>query len=428
MSFSIVSGDNSTGPFGLGSGEGFASANSILFPPISHAVGTLVPLNATIASLPVGMTCFISISGAGTFNVLLPGTLPQNTFATIAFTDRSSVVETYATSTAFYSTTAHPGFTLWSWTALLNFPFNNGTTYAMTVTGENFPVPSVIGSVLAAAALTITTAGFVLGSVSMAYSPTIPAGEIISETPSAGTTGVAVGAPINVVISQGPQPQIPLQNTIPSYLYVQYADDDNLQAFVQSYNQMTQAYVTWFDTIGLPFYPGLTGDLLTWVVLGLYGLPRNALQSSSSAALGMLNTENLNYTQGPGTLNSYIPSSSTYYSLTDDVLKRILTWDFYKGDGKRFCMRWLKRRIMRFLVGVNGIDPQPTNAVVGAENTSAISAQVSAGVLTVQISQSTISALVALTPGILQVFQEAFQGGALDLPAQYTSFVCNIVA
>lgn len=217
-----------------------------------------------------------------------------------------------------------------------------------------------------------------------------------------------------------------LATTINSYLYQQYADDDNLQGFVTAYNQATQAYVTWLNTVSLPYYPGLTGPLLDWVAQGLYGIARASLQSSATAALGPLDTEALD----TAPLNSFIAGSTTYYNLSDDVFQRILTWNFYKGDGKRFCMHWLKRRVMRFLVGVNGIDPQPTNPgfVVGAENTSAISATVVSNALTLNISQSKISALVNLTPGILNIFVEAFHGSVLDLPAQFTSYVANITA
>lgn len=209
-----------------------------------------------------------------------------------------------------------------------------------------------------------------------------------------------------------------LSTTINSYLYQQYADDDDLQAFVASFNQATQAYVTWFSTVALPYYPGLTGDLLDWVAEGLYGQTRTTLASPASAALGMLNTEPLN----TATLNSYVPSTQTYYALTDDVFQRILTWNFYKGDGKRFCTRFLKRRVMRFLIGVNGIDPNPVQPgfVVGAENTSPISVHISGGVLTVSINQVLLSTLTQVTPGILTLFQLAFTGGALDLPVQYT--------
>jgi hypothetical protein len=215
-----------------------------------------------------------------------------------------------------------------------------------------------------------------------------------------------------------------LATTINSYLYQQYADDDDLQAFVAAYNQATQTYVDWFNNVGLPFYPGLDAPLLDWVAQGLYGLARTSLASPSSTSLGMLNTQMLNV----AVLNGYTPSTTAYYNVSDDVFKRILTWNFYKGDGKRFCARWLKRRIMRFIVGENGLDPQPNQPgfVIGAENTSAIGVHISGSVLTVTINQTMLSSLVQVTPGVLTLFQLAFQDGALDLPLQYTYAVSII--
>lgn len=215
-----------------------------------------------------------------------------------------------------------------------------------------------------------------------------------------------------------------LAATIPAYLYKQYADDDDLQAFFAAYNAATQTFVDWLNSVNLPFYPALTGDLLDWVAEGLYGLPRMSLAQSTSGALGPLNTEELN----TATLNSFTPPAVTYYTLTDDVFKRILTWNFYKGDGKRFNMMWLKRRIMRFLLGANGLDPNPAAAgfVIGTENTQAIGVQVSGGVLTVSINQPYISSLVQLAPGIIDLFSAAFTGGVLELPLQYT-YAVNVV-
>jgi hypothetical protein len=143
-----------------------------------------------------------------------------------------------------------------------------------------------------------------------------------------------------------------------------------------------------------------------------------------------LNTVPLNQPGFP--LNTYSFPVTQFYTLSDDAYQRIITWDFFKGDGKRFCMRWLKRRIMRFLVGVNGIDPQPSQPgfTVGAENTEAISTIVtsSGGVLTltVTINQTRLSTLASLTPGILTIFQLAFLGGDLELPLQY-QYAVNIV-
>ena len=215
-----------------------------------------------------------------------------------------------------------------------------------------------------------------------------------------------------------------LQNTIPSYLYQEYADDEDLQAFVAAYNAATQVYVDWFYGANLAYYPGLTGPLLDWVLNGVYGLPRNALQSQTAPALGPLNSITLNAPGYP--LNTYTPPAFVYYALSDDLYQRVMTWNFFKGDGKRFNMLWLKRRIMRFLNGVNGIDPEPQNPgfVVGAENTSPISVVVTntAGILTltVGINQTLLSALNPnLTPNIVTLFTLAFLSGVLELPVQY---------
>ena len=43
-----------------------------------------------------------------------------------------------------------------------------------------------------------------------------------------------------------------LTKTIKSYLYFEYRNDDNCQAFVDAYNEMTQGYIDWFTSIDLP--------------------------------------------------------------------------------------------------------------------------------------------------------------------------------
>ncbi|MHB8817312.1 MAG: hypothetical protein ACYDAE_29170, partial [Steroidobacteraceae bacterium] len=215
-----------------------------------------------------------------------------------------------------------------------------------------------------------------------------------------------------------------LTTTIPAYPYQQYADDDDIQAFFAAYNSATQTYVDWFASVGLPFYPGLSGALLDWVAEGLYGIERTSLAQTQTSAVGLLNTEVLNSEP----LNFFSAPTTSYYNITDDIFKRILTWNFYKGDGKRFCMKWLKRRVMRFLVGTNGLDPNPLDPsfVVGPENTQAISVTVVNDVLTVTINGAYISSLVQLQPNILGIFEAAFLGGVLDLPAQYT-YAVNVV-
>jgi len=215
-----------------------------------------------------------------------------------------------------------------------------------------------------------------------------------------------------------------------AYPYQEYADDDDIQALIGAYNGYTQTVIDWFNSIDLPYYPGLSGVELDWVANGLYGTQRTQLASPLDQALGMLNTLELN----TSVLNRYTPSSQIFYELPDDIFKRILTWNLYKGDGNRFSMRWLKRRIARFLFGVNGIDPQPwvPGFTVGAETTSAIGTVVSTGIdghtLTISLDQSLLSLQSQqITAGVLTLFRLAFLGGRLELPMQYTTLIVSII-
>ena len=63
-------------------------------------------------------------------------------------------------------------------------------------------VPNVVGETQAAASSAITGAGLVVGNVTTASSSTVAAGNVISETPAAGTQ-VATASAVNLVISSG---------------------------------------------------------------------------------------------------------------------------------------------------------------------------------------------------------------------------------
>ncbi len=162
-----------------------------------------------------------------------------------------------------------------------------------------------------------------------------------------------------------------LTSTIKAYLYDEYKDDPDLPAFIDALNSAQQYYLDWFNSIGLPYYPGLSGALLDWVSEGLYGVQRQNAVLDTINASGMLDTLALNTEP----LDEFTAPESITLAVSDDVLKRIITWNFFKGDGKRFCPKWLKRRIMRFLVGTNGLDPNPLSSTftIGPEDTSAIS-------------------------------------------------------
>lgn len=147
----------------------------------------------------------------------------------------------------------------------------------------------------------------------------------------------------------------PLQEVIKSYLYIQYADDDDLQAFVASQNALAQGYLDWANQTPLGLYtsPNITGPLLDWVGQGVYAIRRPVLASQMTQFLAGYNStayDTLAYNE-----STYLQSGTATIA-SDDVYKRVLTWNLYRGDGQVFTIGWLKNRISRFLNGPNGSD------------------------------------------------------------------------
>jgi len=66
-------------------------------------------------------------------------------------------------------------------------------------------VPDVVGLTRAAAEAALTGAGLTLGAVTESYSDTVPAGDVMSQTPAAGTE-VLPGAAVALEVSLGPAP------------------------------------------------------------------------------------------------------------------------------------------------------------------------------------------------------------------------------
>lgn len=195
-----------------------------------------------------------------------------------------------------------------------------------------------------------------------------------------------------------------LQQIIPAYLYEQYADDPYLQAFVDAFNQLAQGYLDWYNETYLADYTTLSGALLDWVGAGLYGLPRPVLTSGISRKVGPFNTAAFNSLAFNGQKTI---SSQSIVTTTDDVYKRCLTWNFFKGDGFYFTVPWLKRRIMRFLSGSNGTAPS-------IDQTYPISV--------VSLSPTEIILRIDPTdfdPNAFSALQEGIAGGVLGLPFQF---------
>jgi hypothetical protein len=147
----------------------------------------------------------------------------------------------------------------------------------------------------------------------------------------------------------------PLPTVVPSYVYGQFADDPDIQAFFAGVNTEGQGYLDWFLQTPLSVYtlPAINGPLLDWIGQGLYGISRPVISTLTLRSFGAYNTRPYN------TLAYNVRkqvNSGTAQAASDDIYKRTLTWYTYLGDGRQMSIMWLRRRVARFLFGANGAD------------------------------------------------------------------------
>jgi hypothetical protein len=227
---------------------------------------------------------------------------------------------------------------------------------------------------------------------------------------------------------------------MPSYLYQQYNDDDDLQAFVDAYNQMAQAYINWFATISLPVYTGsqITGKLLDWVAAGIYGMTRPVLPTGLSTILGPFNTAAFNTIP----FNYFkLEGPSSFFQTSDDIFKRILTWHLWRGDGLTFDIRWLKRRVERFLTGTDG-GPGATDQTYDVSVTFGTGNQININLQTTRrfaqsgaifntgafntaaFNEVRSTSLALPASPYIPIFKAAVEAGVLELPFQF-DFIVN---
>ena len=221
---------------------------------------------------------------------------------------------------------------------------------------------------------------------------------------------------------------------IPSYLYTQYQDGPvpdpesntsfgiagigvasiavagrqpvsnpvtDLQAFINAYNSLAQGYLDSVNDLSLPIYTKQSGLMLDWVALGVYGAYRPSLSAGTSfTPLGAYNTVPYSTTAYSEDIKG---GTATTYVVTDDFFKRILTWNFYKGEGFQFDIPWLKRRVKQFLYGLDGV-------ALNIDNTYEIS-----------ITLSAPNNFVIHIPDIAAapVFAACIAQGVLNVPFQY---------
>ena len=149
--------------------------------------------------------------------------------------------------------------------------------------------------------------------------------------------------------------QQPIQAVPRCYVYDQYSDDPNIQAFADAYTAIMQGYLDWFNSTPLGAYtnPNIAGPLLDWTATGIYGVPRPVISTLEKSTRGGFGTRA--YGTSPyGTLLK--KQSGTAQLANDDYYKRTLTWILYQGDADNIDIPWLKNRIARFLYGANGSD------------------------------------------------------------------------
>jgi hypothetical protein len=210
------------------------------------------------------------------------------------------------------------------------------------------------------------------------------------------------------------QPTKPLASIIPSYLYQQYADDPNLQAFVGAYNALAQSYLDWFNATPFAVYTSqaVSGPLLDWIGQGIYGIPRPVFSSLSTRYLtDAINVLPMNQIATDGSEHQ---QSGAAVVADDDFYKRTITWAAYLGDGRVCSVATLRRRIARFLYGVAGGDitiDEAQNVNIAVQTSPSV-----AYVITLPSSANPASTY----------FQEGFNSGALPFPFELSASV-NIV-
>jgi beta-lactam-binding protein with PASTA domain/sugar lactone lactonase YvrE len=76
------------------------------------------------------------------------------------------------------------------------------------VVSAGVTVPDVVGKIQSEAQASLVTAGLTIGTINTAFSDSVPAGTVISQTPTGGTA-VNGGTPVSLVVSRGPRMTVP---------------------------------------------------------------------------------------------------------------------------------------------------------------------------------------------------------------------------
>ncbi|MGD0480291.1 MAG: PASTA domain-containing protein [Terracidiphilus sp.] len=207
----ITSGGNTLGTtvgYDLSTGWGSPNGSAL----INALAGSAIP-NFTISASPTPVSVAQGASGTSTITTTVSGGF-NSSIALSATGQPTGVTATFSPNpiAAPGSGTSILTLTVALTTATGMYPITvtgTGGTLTpttqvnLTVTGAaQVAVPNVVGETQAAAETAIATAGLVVGTVTTASSPTVASGDVISESPGAGTS-VNTGSAVNLVVSTG---------------------------------------------------------------------------------------------------------------------------------------------------------------------------------------------------------------------------------
>ena len=187
----IVSAGLAVGTISTGTSDSVAAGNVISQSPlagISVAAGSAVNLVVSTGPAPVNVPGVVGMAQAAAQSAITSAGLTVGTIST-ANSDTVAVGDVISQSpTAGTSVAA-------------------GSAVNLVVSSGPAPVnvPGVVGMAQAAAQSAITSADLTVGTISTANSDTVAVGDVISQSPTAGTS-VAAGSAINLVVSSGPVP------------------------------------------------------------------------------------------------------------------------------------------------------------------------------------------------------------------------------
>jgi beta-lactam-binding protein with PASTA domain len=199
----------------------------------------------------------------------------------------------------------------------------------LTACPTEITVPDLSGLDATGAETALVNLGLTLGIVGEAHSPTVPQGQVISQSPAAGET-VAASTPVSIVVSKGPAPIVlPDLVQLPLAYVLEYLEDLGLSsgAITERLSDTVDvdAIISQDPVAGTPLSPGTKVNLV--VSLGkprvplLLGLSTSAADNAltvASLTLGAV-TEAFDEEKAPGIVLSQEPAAETLVLLQSPV-------------------------------------------------------------------------------------------------------------